>query len=231
MDCTASTDSKEEHDNDNSGIDNMNSLHPSGTGACFAHGTLVTINTGATKPIQELRSGDIAQTLAGELFVVSLLRTRVENEIMCRLGDIFVTAWHPVSLQGIDWYFPVHLTTEPIMYTGEVYSVLLEVDNSPFAHTIHLGSVWAATLGHGITSTAPGDDGTPADVRGHPFFGNYLDVCSKISILRPMNGAYQYYGTLRDPTTGWVNGFRVDMPSYGGASYDGTAAQPPPPAS
>lgn len=212
MDCTASTGRKKAYDSDNSTVDNMETSYTFGTGACFAKGTLVTLNTGATKLIEELRSADIVQTLAGERFVVGVLRTDVENEIMCRLGDMFVTAWHPVSIEGIDWCFPVHLTTEPTLYTGEIYSVLLEVDNSHFAHTIHLGSVWAATLGHGITNTSPGDDGTPADVRAHPFFGDYLEVCSKIAVLRPMSGAYYYYGTQRDPTTGWVNGFRAVMP-------------------
>ncbi len=224
-------DGQSEADNNNGG-DNINRLatmassssssssFSGSSGACFAHGTSVTLNTGATKAIQDLRAGDIVQTLAGERFVIGLLRTRVESEVLCRLGDVFVTAWHPVSLHGIDWHFPVHVTVEPIVYTGDVYSVLLEADNSPFAHTVHVGaSLWGATLGHGITSMAVTDDGTTlVDVRGHPFFGDYDKVCEKIAVLRPVNCAYQYYGVLRDQATGLVNGFRAAVISIGGAS-------------
>ncbi|XWW92834.1 hypothetical protein V2A60_000761 [Cordyceps javanica] len=198
-----------------------------GGGACFAHGTPVALESGSTVEIQDLRSGSTVQTLAGPRLVVGLLRNYVENDVLCRLGDVLVTAWHPVSFDGVLWYFPVHLTVDPIMYTGDVYSILLEADGSPFAHTVLVAGLWAATLGHGIThlTTTGGGGGEGGegvdDVRAHPFFGDYVLVCEKIAVLRPVNGAYQYYGVTRDQRTGLVNGFRQAR-----AKTDGGGDQP-----
>ncbi|KAM3497070.1 hypothetical protein MY10362_009563 [Beauveria mimosiformis] len=190
--------------------------------ACFAHGTHLALEAGATAEVQDLRSGNMVQTLAGPRLVVGVLRTFVENEVLCRLGDVLVTAWHPVSFDGVVWYFPVHLTVDPIMYTGDVYSILLEVDSSPFAHTVQVGGLWGTTLGHGVTSVGASGGGEGADdARAHPFFGDYVSVCDKIAVLRPMNGAYQCYGVTRDQKTGLVNGFRTCQPKP-----DASGAQP-----
>ncbi|KAM3459363.1 hypothetical protein NHJ6243_006963 [Beauveria neobassiana] len=210
-------DGRKEPDNDGDSQATAMTPGPSQNAACFAHGTPLTLEAGVTAKVQDLRYGDMVQTLAGRRLVVGVLRTFVENEVLCRLGDVLVTAWHPVSFDGIAWGFPVHLTVDPIMYTGDVYSILLEVDRRPFAHTVLAGGLWGTTLGHGITGGGEGAN----DVRAHPFFGDYLSICDKIAVLRRINGAYQCYGVTRDRKTGLVNGFRTCEPKP-----DASDAQP-----
>ncbi|KAJ6780653.1 hypothetical protein PWT90_01749 [Aphanocladium album] len=200
----------------------------SGNSACFAHGAPVLLDSGVFIEIERITSGTSVRTLAGPRRVVGLLRTYVENEILCDMSGVLVTAWHPVSFDGMTWYFPVNITTSPLMYTGDVYSILLEADSSPFAHAVQVGGLWGACLGHGITM----NEGATEDPRAHPFFGDYVLVCDKMALLRPLNGAYQSYGVVRDRHTGLVNGFRTvkaatdanDGQPYNSASSSGVCA-------
>lgn len=171
---------------------------------CFAHGSPVLLDTGASVAIENLSSGTGVYTMAGSRRVVGLLRTYVENEVLCELNGILVSAWHPVSFDGVTWYFPVLLTINPVLYTGDIYSVLLEADGSPSAHAVQVGGLWGACLGHGITQNDTG----MTDVRAHAFFGDYIAVCDSMAVLRTWNGAYQCYGVDRDKQTGLVRGFR-----------------------
>ncbi|OAA71512.1 U-box domain-containing protein [Cordyceps fumosorosea ARSEF 2679] len=213
---------------------------PSAGACCLAHGAPVTLASGEARPIQDLHSGDTVQTLAGPRLVVGLLRTFVHSNVLCRLGgsedgDVMVSAWHPVSLDGAAWCFPVHLTFTPVLYTGNVYSMLLVADGSPLAHTFLVaGALWCASLGHGVLPpplrlrpphrgaeepvcflppNRGAEEGEGEDVRSHPFFGDYVLVCEKMAVLRPVDGAYQCYGVTRDPRTGLVNGFKPVPPA------------------
>ena len=58
------------------------------------------------------------------------------------------------------------------IYSGLLFSILLQSDTDPAAHAIRVGAennaLWGVTLGHGIKS---GDD-----VRAHDFFGDWAAV-------------------------------------------------------
>ncbi len=178
--------------------------YQSRTGVCFAAETSLVLADGDCAEIQNLRSGVSIETLKGPRKVVALLKTHVEREPMRKLEDVLVTAWHPVSSDGLLWQFPGQLTDDVAYYTGYIYSVLLEPDQEPDAHVLNLGSFWGATLGHGITG---GDD-----VRAHGFFGCYSSVRDglfNLSAEIPLDGVYNGRGVLRDDVTGRVFGFKA----------------------
>lgn len=177
--------------------------YQSRTGVCFAAETLVTLASGDTIQIQYLKSGMAIQTLKGPRIVVALLLTLAEQEPLRRLENVLVTAWHPVSEDGVLWQFPAHLTDDVVSYTGYICSVLLEPHQDADAHVLSLGSYWGTTLGHGVTK---GDD-----VRAHNFFGCYKSVRSGLDGLSaetPLNGVYRGHGVVRDSVSGRVVGFR-----------------------
>jgi hypothetical protein len=141
------------------------------------------------------------RTPRGSRRVAMVLKTPVESEILCRVGKVLVTPWHPVSSDGKLWDFPANEADGVVMYTGCIYSVLLERDASSFAHAIRVGDMWGVTLGHGLT--------TGSDVRAHTFFGDYNAVGKGLlSLPRRAHGIIIGGGVERDEETGLVTSFR-----------------------
>src|SRR5690606_31722655 len=122
--------------------------------------------------------GMVVETPVGGRRVASVLKTPVEGQIICRVGDVLATPWHPVSPDGENWVFPAGATSlDPVLYTGAVYSVLLEASPDPAAHAISVGGggYWGVTLGHGVVA---GDD-----VRSHEFLGDHGAVGRELEAL------------------------------------------------
>ncbi len=130
------------------------------------------------------------------------------------MGKLIVTAWHPVSLDGKVWAFPIHIAQQAVRYTGSIYSVLLQRDADTDAHALMIGGLWGVTLGHGIR-----DAEASQDPRAHNFFGDYGRVIRSLSRLqRTRNGLFLGGGVHRDPDTGLVDGFeRVSTPAVSSA--------------
>jgi hypothetical protein len=169
---------------------------------CFAGGCLVRM-PGDASPVRvdELRRGTIVQTLKGPRTVAAVVRTSVRrgNLLLCRLGELAITPWHPVRLPVSDagrggevgkWVFPADIATPAILPCDAVYSVLLErdQDSGPCAHTISVSGVWCVTLGHGVLKSAG------SDVRAHVFLGDYDRVLKEISRL---DGFFEEGGVVR----------------------------------
>ncbi|KAK2027076.1 von Willebrand factor type A domain-containing protein [Colletotrichum zoysiae] len=179
------------------------SSYNTSSGVCFAASTPVRLASGRAVPIRALRRGAAVRTPSGPRRVVAVLRTPVRGEVMCRVGDLVVTPWHPLSLDGGgSWAFPAGVAgRRPVRYTGCVYSVLLQPDRDPAAHAMDVAGVWGVTLGHGIVSGR--------DARAHAFFGDYKRVIGSLGAVGVgRNGVVVGGGVVRDPGTGRVRGFR-----------------------
>lgn len=177
------------------------SMYNNAGAPCFAGSTPVKLSTGRSVPIRSLRRGSEVLSPLGPRKVAAVLVTPVNREIMCRVGGLVVTPWHPVSTDGKTWAFPAQLADSAVRYTGCIYSVLLQPDRISTAHAVHVGGVWGVTLGHGIL--------TGRDVRAHPFFGNFGAVVKSLRYVGVRrNGLAVGGGIRRDEKTGLVSGFR-----------------------
>ncbi|KAH0492916.1 hypothetical protein TgHK011_007843 [Trichoderma gracile] len=172
------------------------------SGVCFAGSTAVELASGRVTQIRKLKHGSRVLTPLGPRKVVMVLKTKVTSETLCRIGSVLVTPWHPLSTDGKSWDFPANMSDDAVLYTGCIYSVLLQPDRRPDAHAIRVGDAWGVTLGHGITR------GT--DARAHEFFGDYRRVKMGLMKLESAGrkGVVQGRGVERDSTTGLVRGFR-----------------------
>lgn len=173
------------------------------SGVCFAGSTLVELASGRITEMRKLKRGSRVCTPLGPRKVHTVLKTKVSNETLYRIGSMLVTPWHPLSMDGKSWDFPANMFDAPVLYTGFIYSVLLQPDGRPDAHAIRVGGVaWGVTLGHGITRGM--------DTRAHEFFGDYMRV--RVGLLKLADagrkGVVKGQGIERDSTTGLVRGFR-----------------------
>ncbi|KAJ4254478.1 hypothetical protein NW762_010077 [Fusarium torreyae] len=176
------------------------SSYRNASGVCFAGSTDVALASGRTVQIRKLRRGMKVRTPRGSRRVAMVLKTPVEKELLCRVGKVLVTPWHPVSSDGKRWDFPANEADAVVMYTGCIYSVLLERDNSSASHAIRVRDMWGVTLGHGLT--------IGSDVRAHMFFGDYNAVGKGLVALGLRgNGIVIGNGVERDEGTGLVTGF------------------------
>ncbi|ETS02310.1 U-box domain-containing protein [Trichoderma reesei RUT C-30] len=170
------------------------------SGVCFAGSTAVELASGRVTEIRRLRHGTRVRTPLGSKKVAMVLKTKVSNETLCRIGSVLVTPWHPLSTDGKGWDFPASMSDDAVLYTGSIYSVLLQPDRRPDAHAIRVGDAWGVTLGHGIMR---GDD-----ARAHGFFGDYRRVKSGLMKLDSAGrkGVVQGRGIERDAMTGLGGG-------------------------
>ncbi|KAJ0374234.1 hypothetical protein COL26b_007478 [Colletotrichum chrysophilum] len=178
------------------------SSYNTSSGVCFIASTPVVLASGRKVPIKTLRRGVAVQTPSGPRRVVAVLKTPVHREIMCRVGDLVVTPWHPVSMDsGKSWVFPANVALRPVRYTGCIYSALLQPDQDASAHAVNVAGIWGVTLGHGLV--------TGRDVRAHQFFGDYGKVVRslrRIGVKR--SGVATGGGVRRDLRNGLVRGFK-----------------------
>ncbi|KAH9232656.1 hypothetical protein K456DRAFT_1839430 [Colletotrichum gloeosporioides 23] len=178
------------------------SSYNTSSGVCFIASTPVVLASGRKVPIKTLRRGVAVQTPSGPRRVVAVLKTPVHREIMCRVGDLVVTPWHPISMDsGKSWGFPANVALRPVRYTGCIYSILLQPGRDASAHAVNVAGIWGVTLGHGLV--------TGRDVRAHQFFGDYGKVVRslrRIGVRR--NGVATGGGVGRDSRTGLVRGFK-----------------------
>jgi hypothetical protein len=172
------------------------------SGVCFAGSTTVELSSGKITEIRKLKRGSRVRTPLGPRKVYMVLKTKVSSETLYRIGSLLVTPWHPLSMDGKNWDFPANMSDAPVLYTGFIYSVLLQPDGRPDAHAIRVADTWGVTLGHGLTRGI--------DARAHEFFGDYMRV--RIGLLKLADagkkGVVKGRGIERDPTTGLVRGFR-----------------------
>jgi hypothetical protein len=153
--------------------------------------------------LRDLLPGTSLWTPAGSRKVQQIVKTNVYKQEMCDMGMCRITPYHPVSVDGT-WAFPNDIAEKRMLYTGMIYSLLLEKDDNTDAHAVEVGGVLAVTLGHGITNIA-----NSRDARAHPFLGNYERVVESLERLPlGLDGVLVSRGIVRDQTTGLVCGFQ-----------------------
>lgn len=174
---------------------------------CFAGHCMVRLAEGSESiAVQDLRAGMKVWTPRGSRCVRSIIATHVRDIVLCNIGSLSVTPWHPIQRAGGNWSFPSDVSEECIPFTGDIYSVLLDSSEDPDAHAIMVGGSVCVTLGHGIQ--AGNGDG---DVRAHEFFGNHQRVAQSLAKLtRDSNGVLRCGGIRRDPSTGLACAFVGD---------------------
>ncbi|KAF4122749.1 von Willebrand factor type A domain, partial [Geosmithia morbida] len=196
-------------------------------GPCFAGSTPVELASGQSVAVRKLRRGTKVRTPVGPRKVAAVVKTHVSGQIICRIGGrnesrcILVTPWHPISADGGKTFaFPATRDdAHPVMYTGPVYSVLLQRDTNASAHAIRIGSastaMWGVTLGHGLV--------TGPDVRAHTFLGDYNRVGKALIALGPRRrGFFCSGGVVRDRATGRISGFKRAGGEGEPAAFKGT---------
>ncbi|KLU87281.1 hypothetical protein MAPG_06282 [Magnaporthiopsis poae ATCC 64411] len=110
---------------------------------------------------------------------------------------------------------------QPALYTGSVFSVLLELDVRPEAHAFLVAgsaadmdsssskALWGVCLGHGLVGVENGS-GEKGDVRNHEFWGDYARVAAEMERLfrGNGNGVVLCGGAKRSRATGRTVGLR-----------------------
>ncbi len=172
-------------------------------GGCFAGECQVLLEDGKVA-LQELKRGMKVITPKGTRRVGAVLRIAIEGGrlMMCRIGELKVTPWHPICVEG-KWVFPVDVVEAQSEECDAVYTVLLEVGADVDAHAFEVEGITAVTLGHGLV-TSKG-----ADARAHPFFGSYtkvLDSLKDLAGFESEEGVAHCIGVHRD-SAGLICGF------------------------
>ncbi|KAI1098165.1 hint-domain-containing protein [Jackrogersella minutella] len=185
-------------------------------GPCFTGSSKATLANGRQVPVRQLQRGSNLRTPVGSRSVVAVLKTMVRGATMCRIGDLVITPWHPIRVDhaGMDaqWSFPadfVLASAQPqvVLYSGPIYSVLLQPDRNAEAHAIVIDGIWAVALGHGVVRGN--------DVRAHRFLGDYGKVARAITGLRPgKDGIALSSGVKKRDGDGLVCGFEKFVPAH-----------------
>jgi hypothetical protein len=169
---------------------------------CFAGECQVELADGTETSVARVKKGMMVWTPLGSRYVFAVVATTVKAYEMCRIGELVITDWHPMFANG-QWAFPYDIAVEREIYSGTIYSLILERNEIPEAHAIRIGGHLAVTLGHGVTKT-----GEYNDARAHPFFGNYEKVERNIDMLATSHaGTYISVGVEKDVDTGLVCSF------------------------
>jgi hypothetical protein len=183
-------------------------VYNSSAGPCFAGECLVKVSgAGAKVRIEQLTRGMEIESMVGPRTVAAVVRTAVPSgeTLLCRIGDLKVTPWHPVTVEEGKWVFPADVAVAEAMACNAVYSILLQPDlENPNAHTISVADVWCVTLGHGITKSASQDG------RAHAFLGDYEKVLRNLSALdgfHTADGVVHCIGTRRSGVDRRICGF------------------------
>jgi hypothetical protein len=126
------------------------------SGACFSGDCLVAMHDGTSILVKEVKKGDVVK---GGATVVCVVRTEPVRKVdMTRVGDLLVTAWHPMRGDAGQWVFPCEVEGAETVagLCDAVYNFVLDR-----THEVTVGGRNLVTLGHGLTGP----------VVAHPYFG------------------------------------------------------------
>ena len=179
----------------------MAMYHNSGS-SCFDGESMVRLAADAHIRIADLTAGMKVWTSTGVSTVAAVLKTTPAEDIwLVKVGDLWVTPWHPIHFLRREWWFPLQVATQYKQVRSPVYSVVLDADSS--SHDIEVGGQVGVTMGHGILPGA-----ATKDNRAHSFFGDRERVIQCLGELpRDDQGHYLSSGVERDSDAGLVSGF------------------------
>jgi Mg-chelatase subunit ChlD len=127
-------------------------------GGCWAPGSMIIMADGNKKPIEDVRKGDMVWTLSGTAMVEYALElgTSQASQPMVKLGDLWITPWHPV-LDNLVWTTPQSLGSISERIMPKVYNLILSR-----GHVVQISGILSVTLGHGLNRVGV----------EHSYFGN-----------------------------------------------------------
>jgi hypothetical protein len=188
----------------NISMEDSMAMYNNSCGPCFAGECQVLLEGGKKVALQELKRGMKVVTPKGTRRVGVVVRTAIESGrlVMCRIGELKVTPWHPIRIEG-KWVFPANVVEAQLEECDAIYSALLEPDADVDAHAFEVDGITAITLGHGLVASSR------ADARAHPFFGSYtkvLDSLKNLAGFESEEGVVYCVGVHRD-SAGLICGF------------------------
>lgn len=176
------------------------SLFLNASAGCFAGGTQILLADGSQQPIASIEPGTLVATPTGLAAVQALVtcRTQQRSQPMTQLGDLWITPWHPVRMNGI-WQFPAQFAGCRERLLQVVYNLVLSS-----GHIVYAEGYEACTLAHGFTDSP---------VVQHDFFGTerVLQDLAQVPGWEVGRPTFQNLVAIRDETTDVICGWR-DMP-------------------
>jgi hypothetical protein len=152
------------------------------SGACFSGECLVAMHDGTSILVKEVKKGDVVK---GGATVVCVVRTEPSLKVdMTRVGELLVTAWHPVRGDAGQWVFPCEVEGSETVagFCDAVYNFVLDR-----THEVTVGGRDLVTLGHGLTGP----------VVAHPYFGT-REVIEDLEMSSGFSkGLVRLVGTVR----------------------------------
>jgi hypothetical protein len=162
------------------------------SGSCFAGECLVEMHDRTTKRVDEIKKGDVVNGGATIVCVVVTDTGRIVD--MWRVGDLLVTAWHPIRGESGQWVFPCEVEGAVLVRGAcrAVYNFVLEPvagrHGHKVGHEVAIAGRGVVTLGHGL-------DGP---VVAHAYFGTRAVVADLERARGWATGLVRLAGTLRN---------------------------------
>ena len=181
-------------------ISSSASAHGGGGGGdtgCFGGGSVVWMTDRRHKLVKDLRQGDRIRCDTGgqiaEVRCVVAMRIPGSRAHMVHFPDgLAITPTHPVLDSNGEWVPAEKMYESRVVDIDRVYNFLLDRQ-----HTIMINDVTCVVMGHGGSMK-------------HGFWGNWDGVARCLRKVDPegfRNGLVEVAGTVRNETTGLVNGF------------------------
>ena len=160
---------------------------------CFLGENRVLMEGGGIKLVRHIKAGDRVITPHGISRVNLILKTDCTGHTVdiCRVGNLFVTPWHPIMHHGV-WKFPNELSNPVPTKCEVIYSFLLEEH-----HIMTIEHTNVICLAHGYTE----------GILNHPFWGTNKVIESLIDKPGFKDGevCLQYGCAKINPETGIVD--------------------------
>ncbi len=167
---------------------------------CFAPDTLIRLADGSLQRIADIAPGTLVATPTGNAVVRALVTcgTQQRSQPMTNLGDLWITPWHPIRLNG-EWRFPADVAGLCERLIPVVYNLVLDT-----GHIVYADGYETCTLAHGFNDSP---------VIQHDFFGTNrvledLANAPGWDVGRP---TFRNLVAIRDTATGVICGWR-DLP-------------------
>lgn len=157
-------------------------------GGCFNGEALVLLKDGTKKPVKDLKKGDqlsnqtivkclIEQNLIDQFSNSNLNASSSSPEainkrgrggvFMCHIQGVFFSPYHPISLDGQTWHFPIDLVQPKKVKLASWYNLILEDATNQKYEVVFDQGCRAITLGHHRCEDS---------VLYHPYFGSDLVI-------------------------------------------------------
>lgn len=169
-----------------------------GVDGCFGGECLVYMDGGATKPVRELKKGDLVKCNdegeIAEVKCVLVQQVATGTKAMVKFGNgLVITPMHPIMSAGV-WTLPKDIQDSHEVDAKRVFNFLLDKQ-----HTIVINGVVCSALGHHRKGHT-----------WHPFWGNWDEVMKcmrRVDEVGFENGSVEIAATVRDQNSGTVYGF------------------------